>query len=313
MENRAELTRYAWISIAAAVATMALKAEAYALTRSVGLLSDALESGVNLAAGLLALTTLAIGARPPDEDHAYGHAKAEYFSSGVEGALILIAAGTMFFSAAQRLLSPVPLEHLELGLAVSLLASLVNFGVARTLARAGRIYRSIALEANAQHLQTDVWTSAGVLVGLGAVALTGWDFLDPLIALAVAGQISWSGIRLVRRSTLGLMDTALPAHELRAIQGVLGHYTEQGIRYHALRTRQAGARSFVSLHVQVPGKWTVQRGHNLLEAIERDLRQAVPMGVVFTHIEPVEDPTSWKDESLDRPEAEGEEKQLPGP
>ena len=313
MENRAELTRYAWISIAAAVATMALKAEAYALTRSVGLLSDALESGVNLAAGLLALTTLAIGARPPDEDHAYGHAKAEYFSSGVEGALILIAAGTMLFSAAQRLLSPVPLEHLELGLAVSLLASLVNFGVARTLARAGRIYRSIALEANAQHLQTDVWTSAGVLVGLGAVALTGWDFLDPLIALAVAGQISWSGIRLVRRSTLGLMDTALPAHELRAIQGVLGHYTEQGIRYHALRTRQAGARSFVSLHVQVPGKWTVQRGHNLLEAIERDLRQAVPMGVVFTHIEPVEDPTSWKDESLDRPEAEGEEKQLPGP
>lgn len=313
MENRGELTRYAWISIAAAVATMALKAEAYALTRSVGLLSDALESGVNLAAGLVALTTLTIGARPPDEDHAYGHAKAEYFSSGVEGALILIAAGTMVFSAARRLLSPVPLERLELGLAVSLLASLVNFGVARVLARAGRHYRSIALEADAQHLQTDVWTSAGVLVGLGAVALTGWDLLDPLIALAVAGQISWSGIRLVRRSALGLMDTALPAHELQAIQGVLGRYADEGIRYHALRTRQAGARSFISLHVQVPGRWTVQRGHNLLEAIERDLRQAVPMGVVFTHIEPVEDPTSWKDESLDRPEAVGDEKQLPEP
>lgn len=313
MQNRGDLARYAWISIAAAAATMALKAEAYGLTRSVGLLSDALESGVNLAAGLVALTTLTIGARPPDEDHAYGHAKAEYFSSGVEGGLILIAAGTMVFSAASRLLSPVPLVHLELGLAVSLLASLVNFGVARVLARVGRKYRSIALEADAQHLLTDVWTSAGVLVGLGAVALTGWDFLDPLIALAVAGQISWSGLRLVQRSALGLMDTALPPHELQAIQGVLGRYTEEGIRYHALRTRQAGARSFISLHVQVPGRWTIQRGHNLLESIERDLRQAVPMGVVFTHIEPVEDPTSWKDETLDRPEAASEGKQLPEP
>lgn len=309
MENRAELTRYAWISIAAAIATMVLKAMAYILTRSVGLLSDALESGVNLAAGMAALTALTIGARPPDEDHAYGHAKAEYFSSGVEGALILIAACTMVFAAARRLLSPVPLERLELGLAVSLLASLVNFGVARVLARVGRKYRSVALEANAQHLLTDVWTSAGVLIGLGAVAFTGWDWLDPLIALAVAGQISWSGIRLVQRSTLGLMDTALPSHEREAIEGVLGQYTEQGIRYHALRTRQAGARSFISLHVQVPGRWTVQRGHNLLEAIERDLRAAVPRGVVFTHIEPVEDPTSWKDESLDRPEAAGEERQ----
>lgn len=304
MQDRADLTRYAWLSIAAAVATMALKSLAYALTRSVGLLSDALESGVNLAAGLLALTTLTIGARPPDEDHAYGHAKAEYFSSGVEGALILIAAGTMVYSAARRLLEPVPIEQLELGLAISLVASVINFAVARILSRAGRRYRSIALEADAQHLQTDVLTSVGVLIGIGAVALTGWLALDSIIALALAVQISLSGLKLMRRSTEGLMDTALPAQDMQAIEEVLARYTEDGIRYHALRTRQAGARSFISLHIQVPGKWTVQRGHNLLESIERDLRQAVPMATVETHIEPVEDPRSLMDEPLDRPEAE---------
>ena len=302
MQERADLTRYAWLSIAAAVATIALKSAAYALTRSVGLLSDALESGVNLIAGLVALTTLTIGARPPDEDHAYGHAKAEYFSSGVEGALILIAAGTMVYSAVRRLLQPVPIHHLELGLAVSLVASLINLVVARVLGRAGRRFRSIALEADGQHLQTDVLTSAGVMLGIGAVAVTGWIPLDPLIALAMAAQISWSGLKLVRRSTEGLMDTALPPQDMKSIEDVLARYTEDGIRYHALRTRQAGARSFISLHVQVPGKWTVQRGHNLLEAIERDIRSTVPMATVETHIEPVEDPRSLMDEPLDRTE-----------
>jgi cation diffusion facilitator family transporter len=302
MEHRRSLTRYAWLSITAALITMGLKVIAYLLTRSVGLLSDALESAVNLGAGLLALTTLSIGARPPDEDHAYGHAKAEYFSSGAEGALIMIAAAGIVYAAVPRLLAPRPLQQLELGLAISVVASLVNLGVARVLARAGRRHKSVALEADAQHLLTDVWTSAGVLLGIAAVALTGWEILDPLLGLAVAGLVTWSGLRLVRRSTLGLMDTALPPEEMQSIETVLASFQNLGVRYHALRTRQAGARSFVSVHLQVPGRWTVQRGHNLLEEIEDRIRSAIPYATVFTHIEPVEDPASWKDETLDRSE-----------
>ena len=219
--DRSALTRFAWLSIAAALATMGLKAAAFLLTGSVGLLSDALESGVNLAGALMALAMLTIAARPEDEEHAYGHSKAEYFASGVEGTLILVAAATIAYESVRRFRTPHPLEQLGVGLAVSVAASAVNLGVALVLRRAGTRSRSITLEANAAHLLTDVWTSAGVLVGVGAVALTGWAWLDPLIALVVAANIVWTGGRIVRESVLGLMDTAIPAAELDALRQVL--------------------------------------------------------------------------------------------
>ena len=300
--HSSSLTRFAWLSIAAAVLTLGLKAAAYLLTGSVSLFSDALESIVNLAGALMALTMLTIAARPADEDHAYGHNKAEYFSSGVEGTLILIAAVSIGVTAFQRLLSPRPLEQLGLGLGVSIIASIVNFSVALVLKKAGKSYHSVTLEASAQHLMTDVWTSAGVLIGVGSVALTGWEILDPIVAIIVAVNITWSGIRIVRKSVLGLMDTALPAEEQSAIQRVLERHSQDGVQFHALRTRQAGSRGFVSFHVLVPGLWTVQRGHDLLEHIESDLRLALPNITVFTHLESIDDPASWDDTTLDRAE-----------
>jgi cation diffusion facilitator family transporter len=297
------LTRYAWLSIAAAVITIGLKVAAYWLTGSVGLLSDALESLVNLIAAIMALAMLTIAARPPDEEHAYGHSKAEYFSSGVEGALIVLAAVSIGWAAWPRLLQPQPIEQPGLGLAISVAASALNFAVARILLAAGRRYHSITLEADARHLVTDVWTSAGVLVGIVAVVLTGWERLDPIIALLVAANIIWTGVQLVRRSALGLLDTALPAEEQAAVRQVLDRYAQPEVQFHALRTRQAGARQFVSLHVLVPGQWTVQRGHALLEQIERDIRAALPNVTVFTHLESLDDPTSWQDTALDRAEA----------
>ena len=300
--HSSSLTRFAWLSIAAAVLTLGLKYGAYLLTGSVGLFSDALESIVNLAGSLMALTMLTIAARPADEDHAYGHNKAEYFSSGVEGTLILIAAFTIGVTAFQRLLAPQPLEQIGLGLVVSIAASLVNLSVALVLKNAGKSYHSVTLEASAQHLMTDVWTSAGVLLGVGAVALTGWEILDPIVAFIVAGNIIWSGIHIVRKSVLGLMDTALPAEEKSAIRRVLERHRQDGVQFHALRTRQAGSRGFVSFHVLVPGLWTVQQGHNLLEQIESDLRHALPKITVFTHLESIDDPASWNDTALDRVE-----------
>lgn len=298
--NRLSLRRYAWLSIAAAVFTIALKAIAYLLTGSVGLLSDALESFVNLAGAFMALAMLTVAARPADEEHPYGHGKAEYFSSGVEGTLILVAAASIAVAAIRRLINPQPLEQVGLGLIVSLAASLINLGVALILLRAGRRYRSVTLEANAQHLLTDVWTSVGVLVGVGAVALTGWQWLDPVVALVVAANIVWSGTHIVRKSVLGLMDTALPAAEQAAIHQVLARQQQDGVHYHALRTRQAGARRFMSVHVLVPGVWTVHRGHQLLEQIEAEIRNEVPDITVFTHLEAIEDGTSWDDIALDR-------------
>jgi cation diffusion facilitator family transporter len=301
------LTRFAWLSIAAAILTIALKGVAYLLTGSVGLLSDALESFVNLVGALMALAMLTIAARPADEGHAYGHSKAEYFSSGVEGTLILMAAVSIGAAALPRLLAPKPLEQIGLGLGVSVAASLINLGVALILLRASKRYRSITLEANAHHLMTDVWTSAGVLVGVGAVALTGWQRLDPIVALLVAGNIVWSGFRIVRDSALGLMDTSLPVGEQNKLRLVLEPYLQSGIQYHALRTRQSGARQFVSLHVLVPGRWTVRRGHRLLEKIEADIRQALPSATVFTHLESLNDPVSWEDVGLDRAETPASE------
>lgn len=298
--DRRFLTRYAWLSAAAAVLTIALKAAAYLLTGSVGLLSDALESLVNLAGALMALAMLTVAAKPADEDHAYGHTKAEYFSSVLEGMLIVLAAVSIAFAAVQRILQPRPLEQLGLGLGVSVLASAVNLGVALVLLRAGRTHASISLEANARHLLTDVWTSAGVLAGVGAVALTGWHILDPVVALAVAANIVRTGVGIMRRSLSGLMDAALPEAEQQAIRRVLQDHLGDGVQFHALRTRQSASRRFVSVHVLVPGAWTVQKGHELLEEIEGQIRTAVPNVTVTTHLEPLEDPCSWDDLSLDR-------------
>lgn len=300
--NRASLTRFAWLSIAAALFTILLKAAAYFLTNSVGLLSDALESFVNLAGAIMALAMLTIAARPADEDHLYGHSKAEYFSSGVEGTLILLAAVSIAGASIQRLISPRPLEQIGLGIAVSLAASLINLVVARILLAASKRDNSITLEANSQHLMTDVWTSVGVTIGVGAVMLTGWERLDPIIALIVAANIIWSGIHIVRKSVLGLMDTALPVDEQLIVQKVLDKHMQKHVQYHALRTRQSGSRRFVSLHVLVPGNWTVQRGHQLLERIEADIRQVLPSVTVFTHLESLNDPASWEDIALDREE-----------
>ncbi|MBF0328880.1 MAG: cation transporter [Nitrospirae bacterium] len=296
--NNSSLTRFAWLSISAAIATMALKTAAYLLTGSVGLLSDAIESLVNLVGAIMALAMLTLAARPADDDHHYGHSKAEYFSSGVEGTLILIAAISIGVAAAQRLISPRPLEQVGLGLVVSVAASVVNLVVAIVLLKAAKNYDSITLKANAHHLLTDVWTSAGVIVAVAAVAFTGWERLDPIVAIIVAGNIVWSGIRIVRESVLGLMDTALPVEEMNAIEKVLELYCEKEIKCHALRTRQSGSHRFVSLHVLVPGDWTVDRGHKLLERMEADIRSALPNVTVMTHLESIHDPASWDDARL---------------
>jgi cation diffusion facilitator family transporter len=292
--------RFAWLSIAAALATIALKVVAWRLTDSVGLLSDALESLVNLAGALMTLAMLGVAAMPADASHDFGHGKAEYFASAFEGVLILAAAGAIAYAAIGRLIAPRPLEQVGAGLAVSALASLVNLGVGRVLMKAGKRYHSIALEADARHLMTDVWTSVGVIAGVAAVAATGWQRLDPLIALLVAANIIWTGAQLISRSTSGLMDAALPAAQQAAVQRVLEAYQAQGLDFHALRTRQAGARHFVSVHVLVPGDWTVRRGHDLLETIEAEIRAVLPRAHVTTHLEPLEDPASWQDQALDR-------------
>ena len=302
------LVKFAWLSIAAALATIALKAVAYYLTGSVGLLSDALESLVNLAAALMALSMLVVADRPPDEMHEFGYSKAEYFSSGAEGALILLAAAGIVWTAVPRLIAPRPLEQVEIGLAVSFAAAALNFAVARLLFAAGRRQRSITLEADAHHLMTDVWTSGGIIAGVLVVRLTGWSRLDPIIALVVAANILRTGLQLMRRSALGLLDQSLPPADQEAIQKILTTYERQEVRFHALRTRNAGRRSFVSFHVLVPGAWTVQRGHDLIEAVERDIRAALPGATVFTHLEPIEDPAAWQDLALDRADGNAKER-----
>jgi cation diffusion facilitator family transporter len=298
--QRASLTRFAWLSIAAAVLTIALKTAAWFITDSVGLLSDAVESLVNLVGGLMALAMLSVAARPADEDHAYGHGKAEYFSSGLEGGLILVAAVSIGVAAILRLLTPRPLEAVGVGLVVSAVASVINLGVALLLLRVGRAENSITLEANAHHLLTDVWTSVGVIVGVGLVALTGWLWLDPVVGLLVAANIVWTGAGIVRRSVGGLMDVSLSAQDMAAVRRVLQTHEQAGIQFHALRSRRAGAQKFVSVHVLVPGDWTVQRGHELLDRIEAEIRAVLPDASVFTHLESLDDPASWEDETLER-------------
>ncbi len=304
--QRPSLTRFAWLSIAAAIFTIGLKALAYLLTGSVGLLSDALESVVNLAGALLALTMLSLAARPPDEEHAYGHTKAEYFSSGVEGALITIAAISIGIAAVDRLLHPQPIAQPGLGVAVSAVASAINLGTALVLRDASRRYHSITLEANAKHLLTDVLTSIAVLSGVLLVVVTGWLWLDPLIALVVAINIARMGVPLLKRSANGLLDAGLPEADVARVRQVLDRYAgSDGIQYHALRTRQAAARNFISVHILVPGRWSVQRGHRLLEHIEADIRSTIPNATVFTHLEPLEDVASWRDQELERSRENG--------
>ncbi len=298
--NQQRLFRLLWLSIAAAVATISLKTVAWLLTGSVGLLSDAAESVVNLVAAVVAMVALHWAVKPPDEEHAYGHAKAEYFSAGVEGALIVVAAIGIAITAIDRLLHPQPIEDVGIGLAVSVLASLINLSVGLLLVRTGRRERSIVLEADGKHLITDVWTSVGVIIGVAGVAITGWDRLDALIAIAVAVNIVLAGSGLVRRSAGGLMDRALGEAERAQIQEVLDAFERNGVQFHALRTRQAGSRAFLSVHVLVPGSWTVQHGHDVVEDLEAALRERLPYANVFTHLEPAEDPRSFADTALDR-------------
>jgi cation diffusion facilitator family transporter len=295
LPDRSSLTRFAWLSIAAAVTTIAMKSIAYLLTGSVGLLSDAVESIVNLLGAFMALGMLTIAARPADAEHLFGHSKAEYFASVVEGILILIAAGGIAFTAVERILNPRPLEQVGIGLIVSVGASLVNFFVARILMTAAKQHNSITLEADARHLMTDVWTSVGVISGIGLIALTGWVRLDPIVALIVAVNIVWTGIGLVRRSVDGLMDVALPDHEREAVQAVMEKYRLKKVEFHALRTRQAASQRFLSVHMLVPGEWTVHDAHHIAEDFEGDIRSTLGDAVISTHLEPVEDHISMDD------------------
>ena len=297
------LTDYARLSVVAAVITFALKLAAWRLTGSVGLLSDALESVANLAAALVALGSLAVAVRPADEDHAFGHSKAEYFAAGVEGTLIIGAAMAIGWSAVDRFFSPQMLHAPYVGIAISASASLVNLAVARVLLAVGRERDSIALEADGKHLMTDVWTSVVVIIAVALVALTGWSWLDPLIGLLLGLHIVATGVTLVRESMLGLMDTGLPAPQLEIIRATLAKYAAENVQYHALLTRRAAARRFMSVHLLMPGTWSISRAHDLAERIEADLRKTMPGLVVLTHLEPDDDPVSWHDVELERKDA----------
>jgi cation diffusion facilitator family transporter len=289
---------YAFLSIAAAILTIGLKVGAYLLTNSIGFLSDAMESGVNLVAAVFAVWALTYAAKPPDEEHVFGHSKAEYFSSGFEGALILVAAVSIAIAAIPRLIHPQPLEQVSIGLLLSIIASAINGGVALILLKAGKRLHSITLRADAHHLLTDVWTSVGVILGLLLVSITGWLILDPLIAILVAINIVWTGTKLIQESSSALLDASIPLPERQMIDELLSAYDRQQVQFHAIRTRMAGMRKFVSFHVLVPGAWTVQQGHDLCEEIESKICQSLPNINVLIHLEPLEDPKSWTDQEL---------------
>ena len=290
-----------YISIAAAVVTILLKFYAYHLTGSIGFMSDAMESLVNLFAAVFALVMLHLSQKPADEGHAFGHTKAEYFSSAAEGALILIAAFSIIRSASTRLIEPVPLENLNTGLLFSLLASLVNMVVGIILIKSGKKHKSLILEADGRHLMTDVWTSAGVIAGIVVVKFTGWVVIDPIIALLVAINIIYTGYKLISRSASGLMDASIPDEDIQKVTTYLDSLKEQQIEYHSLLTRSAGQRKFISLHLLVPGEWSVQKGHDYADRIELTIENMFNEPVtVSTHIEAVEDPASMNDIGLDR-------------
>lgn len=296
------LTRYAWLSIVTALVTIILKAYAYEVTGSVGLMSDAAESLVNLIAAVTALWMLTIAAKPADQGHPFGHGKAEYFASGFEGALILVAAGGIAWAAWQRLQTLQAPAQIDIGIAVSAVAAVINLVVALILLRVGRRYGSITLEADARHLLSDVWTSAAIIAALLGYTYTGWLWLDPAIAFVAAIQIVWSGASLIVRSISGLLDSALPQSEQKVIQKILRQHGDLGVQFHDVRTRAAGAHRFITLHLLVPGEWTVQRGHDLCEVIEAEIRAVIRNAVVVTHLEPLEDPASFDHETIHIPD-----------
>jgi cation diffusion facilitator family transporter len=280
------LMRYMWMSLGAAVSTIALKVLAAVITGSVGFLSDAMESGVNLIAAVVGLGALALAARPPDAIHEFGHGKAEYLSAGVEGALVFVAAGAILWTSIQRLLNPLPLEQIGWGLALSAGASLMNLGVGLLLVRAGRRHRSMVLVADGRHLLTDVWTSAGVLLGIGLVAAIGWQPLDPIVALLVGVNILRIGFDLLRRSLSGLLDAALPAGDVARIEAVLDRYRRVGsVRLDVVRTREAGRQRFAYVNLTVPGDWTVARSHDLTDQLEDEIGRELPGATTFVHVE----------------------------
>ena len=295
-DGQEDLSRYAWLSIGVGIIVFLLKLSAYFLTDSVGLLSDALESTVNIVAAVVALIALKAAAKPGDERHHFGLSKAEYFSALLEGLMILVAAGLIMVTAIPRLLDPQPIEDLGIGLTISIVASLLNLAVATILMRAGLRYRSIVLQADSKHLMTDVWTSGGVVVAVLLVGWTGWLRLDPLIAMAVALNIVFAGLKLIGSSAMGLLDASLPKDENALIVTVLRRHQSDQVRFHALQTRESGRQRFVSMHVLVPGEWSVQRGHDLLEAVEEEIRHVLPDTIVNTHLEPIEDPRAWTDQ-----------------
>jgi cation diffusion facilitator family transporter len=292
------LKYFVLLSILAAVLTLALKSAAYYVTGSVGLLSDAMESVVNLLAALTAFASLWYSARPVDPSHTYGHEKIEFFSSGIEGILIFVAALGIAWYACRRLFKPEQLEHLDVGTLIALIASLLNLAVAQILLRVGRARRSIVLEADGRHLMTDVWTSAGVVVGVGLVWLTNLQILDPIIALLVAANIVWTAFDLVRRSFNGLMDHALPEAEQAAVRAAIAAQLGAEMDFHALRTREAGSHRFVDFHLLVPGALTVRQAHELTGRIEDAVRAALPGSEVTVHVEPIEERASWEDSAL---------------
>ena len=299
--TKESLKKFAYLSIAAAVLTIALKFGAYFLTGSMGLFSDALESCVNLLAAVIALIMISISERPADKDHEFGHTKAEYFSSAIEGALILVAAFSIIWSAIPRIIHPLPLENVGVGLLISTGASAINLAVALILIKNGKKRHSLLLEADGKHLMTDVWTSVGVLVGIGLVKFTGLNILDPIIAVIVALNIIWTGVHLLHRSGNGLMDSVISPDKQKLITNFLESQKEQGIEYHSLMTRQAGQRIFISLHLLVPGSWSVQKGHDKSEYIEEYIENLFELpATCSTHIEPIEDPASLNDIGIDR-------------
>jgi cation diffusion facilitator family transporter len=295
-DGQEDLSRFAWLSIGTGIVVFGLKLYAYFLTDSVGLLSDALESTVNIVAAVVALVALKAAARPGDARHHFGLSKAEYFSALFEGMMILIAAGLIMFTAIPRFLDPQPLEDLGIGLFISGIATVLNFVVATILMRAGLKHRSIVLQADSKHLMTDVWTSGGVIIAVLLVGWTGWLRLDPLIAMAVALNIVFAGLKLIGSSAMGLLDAALPEEENALVVEVLKRHQTEKVRFHALQTRESGRQRFVSMHVLVPGAWTVAQGHDLLEAVEADIRHVLPDTVIATHLEPIEDPRAWDDQ-----------------
>lgn len=295
------LKKYLYLSIATAIATIILKFIAYAKTGSMGFFSDALESFVNLLAALVALYLLHLSEKPADEEHEFGHSKAEYFSGALEGALILIAAFSIIYTSIPRIIHPQPIDNLGVGIFFSLAASLINLVVAQVLIRNGKKNNSLILEADGKHLLTDVWTSVGVIVGVILVKVTGIHVLDPIIAILVALHIVYTGYKLISRSTSGLMDAAIPQEEIKKITDYLDSHKGKETDYHSLLTRQAGFRKFVSFHLLVPGKWSVKQGHDFAENIEQYIEKMFDENVTVTsHIEPIEDPLSLNDLNIDR-------------